>query len=186
MLGHILPRFNPPNLFCAVLVLTPARHSSQLRPMMLMGLAVTGWYAALLLVIPYTVHTIWCLPTLFALSIMLWFPFWWKKLPMLVQYLIVIATCQNFGGSIYVVYAIVLFGLMLPLLHEGTVSRASQAFGDEPCRNRVDRRYGSGPWQRSTPCVYSIHMIVRASIKRRRLGQAEGESAWCLILQYKD
>lgn len=42
---------------------------------MLTRIVVTGGYATVLLVIPHTVHTLWFLPTLFALRIMLFAPF---------------------------------------------------------------------------------------------------------------
>lgn len=58
-----------------MLVLAPASHGHQLRPMMLTRVAVTGCYATLLLVVPYTVHTSWFLPSLFALRTVLFAPF---------------------------------------------------------------------------------------------------------------
>jgi len=75
VLDQILPVSFAQNLFGTALVLAPASHGHQLRPMVLTRVAVTGCYAILLLVVPYTVHTSWFLPSLFALRTLLFAPF---------------------------------------------------------------------------------------------------------------
>jgi len=75
VLDQILPVSFAQNLFCTMLIVMPEKKGRQLRPAIRKRAAVSVCYILLLRLVPYTVHTTWFLPTLFALRFMLFAPF---------------------------------------------------------------------------------------------------------------